>query len=70
VLFDRNGGAVTIQADGKVLILSGAPISEPLVVQGPFVMNTVGEIKQAMLDFQSGKFGALTRSKTRRPGPQ
>jgi redox-sensitive bicupin YhaK (pirin superfamily) len=26
----------------------------------PFVMNTVVEIKQAMLDFQSGKFGAMT----------
>jgi hypothetical protein len=23
------------------------------------VMNTVGEIKQAMLDFQNGKFGAM-----------
>ena len=63
VLFDRNGGAVTIEAntDAKVLILSGAPIDEPVVAQGPFVMNTVGEIKQAMLDFQSGKFGAMTR---------
>ena len=63
VLFDRNGGAVTLQAttDAKVLILSGAPINEPVVAQGPFVMNTVGEIKQAMLDFQSGKFGTMTR---------
>ena len=63
VLFDRNGGALTIEAstDTKMLILSGAPIDEPVVAQGPFVMNTVGEIKQAMLDFQSGKFGAMTR---------
>ncbi len=63
ILFDRNGGSVTVEAntDAKVLILSGAPINEPVVAQGPFVMNTVGEIKQAMLDFQSGKFGAMTR---------
>jgi len=63
VLLDRNGGAVTIEAttDAKVLILSGTPINEPVVAQGPFVMNTVGEIKQAMLDFQSGKFGTMTR---------
>ena len=63
VLLDRNGGSVTIEAntDAKVLILSGAPIDEPVIAQGPFVMNTVGEIKQAMLDFQSGKFGAMTR---------
>jgi quercetin 2,3-dioxygenase len=61
VLFDRNSGAVTIEAstDTKALILSGAPINEPVAAQGPFVMNTVGEIKQAMLDFQSGKFGAM-----------
>ena len=39
--------------------LGGEPIDEPVVGQGPFVMNTVGEIKQAMLDFESGKFGAM-----------
>ena len=62
ILLDRNGGSVTIEAntDAKVLLLSGAPIDEPVVAQGPFVMNTVGEIKQAVLDFQSGKFGATT----------
>lgn len=61
VLLDRNGGAFTIEAntDASVLILSGEPIDEPVVMQGPFVMNTVGEIKQAMLDFRSGKYGTI-----------
>lgn len=61
VLLGREGGSVTIEAnnDAKLLVLSGEPIDEPVVAHGPFVMNTVGEIKQAMLEFQSGKFGAM-----------
>jgi redox-sensitive bicupin YhaK (pirin superfamily) len=44
-----------------VLILSGEPIDEPVVMQGPLVMNTPEEIRQAMVDFQNGKFGAIER---------
>lgn len=55
------GGDVAIEANGAatVLVLAGAPIDEPVVAHGPFVMNTVGEIKQAMLDYQQGRFGSL-----------
>ena len=61
VLLDRDGGDITLEAnnDVTVLVLSGEPINEPVVAQGPFVMNTVGEIKQAMLDFESGRFGVM-----------
>jgi redox-sensitive bicupin YhaK (pirin superfamily) len=60
-LLDRSGGEVRLEANGEasVLILSGEPIEEPVVMQGPFVMNTTDEIRQAMIDFQSGRFGTL-----------
>lgn len=62
VAFARTGGAITLEAnnDVTVLVLSGAPINEPVVAHGPFVMSSVGEIKQAMLDFEQGRFGAMT----------
>ncbi|MGE7472195.1 pirin family protein [Bosea sp. NPDC003192] len=61
VLFDRTGGEMTIEAetDAAVLVLSGEPIGEPVAMHGPFVMNTNAEIRQAMADFQSGRFGKI-----------
>jgi redox-sensitive bicupin YhaK (pirin superfamily) len=61
VLLDQRGGDVTLEAtsDATVLILSGEPIDEPIVMHGPFVMNTADEIRRAIADFQSGKFGAI-----------
>ncbi len=41
----------------KILVYSGAPIKENIVPYGPFVMNTMEEIKQAFQDFHDGKFG-------------
>jgi redox-sensitive bicupin YhaK (pirin superfamily) len=42
-----------------ILFGHAAPIAEPIVSHGPFVMNTVGEIHQAYADFRAGAFGAM-----------
>lgn len=50
-------GEVAITADDAgagMLLLSGKPLGEPIVQYGPFVMNTSDEIRQAILDYQSG----------------
>ena len=61
VVLDRNGSDVLIEAnnDAVVLLLSGEPIDEPVVGQGPFVMNTREEIGEAIADFNSGRFGQM-----------
>jgi len=51
---------VVIEAEeekSQILILAGDPLNEPIAAQGPFVMNTMSEIRQANNDFHSGKFG-------------
>ncbi len=62
VELDRDGGELTIEAasDASLLFGHGDPIDEPVVAHGPFVMNTVDEIRQAIVDYQAGKFGAVT----------
>lgn len=61
-VFARAGTEVVIEAnsDATLLLLSGEPIEEPIVGYGPFVMNSDAEIKQAISDFESGKFGQVT----------
>jgi quercetin 2,3-dioxygenase len=39
------------------LFASAQKLNEPVVRGGPFVMNTMGELKQAFLDYQTGKLG-------------
>ncbi len=54
----RNNARVSVRGmeDGSgFLYLSAAPHNEPIVRGGPFVMNTEEQIRQAFLDYQSGK---------------
>jgi redox-sensitive bicupin YhaK (pirin superfamily) len=59
VEFKNDGTEINFEAaEDSILILGHAlPLNEPVVAQGPFVMNTEQEIKEAYQDYQSGKFG-------------
>lgn len=53
------GDEVTVQAgpDGvRFLLISGAPIDEPVAWHGPVVMNTRAELEQAFADLRNGTF--------------
>ena len=49
--------AVRSAGPTEMLIMQGRPIGEPVVQQGPFVMNTEDEINQAFADYRSTQFG-------------
>jgi quercetin 2,3-dioxygenase len=61
-LFDRAGESIRIDGGGgaTALLLCGRPIDEPIVGRGPFVMNSADEIRQAVIDYQSGRMGRLS----------
>lgn len=61
VELDVTGGEVEIEAasNARLVFGHGLPIGEPVVAHGPFVMNTVDEIRQAISDYQAGKMGMV-----------
>ena len=53
------GSEITVQAGSegvRFLLVSGAPIQEPIAWHGPIVMNTREEIMQAMNDLKNDTF--------------
>ena len=50
-----NAGAATLD----VLVLGGAPAEGPLVFHGPFVMNTVEQVRAADVAYRTGRMGRL-----------
>ena len=51
-----DGKVINPSGNGRALIVAGAPIGETIARQGPFVMNTEQELRQAFHDFQTGNF--------------
>lgn len=47
--------AITDNSPARFLLIAGKPIGEPIVREGPFVMNTKAEIATAILDYQNGE---------------
>ena len=61
LLFANDGPRLTLRAEqaAHVILLAGEPIDEPIVQYGPFVMNSVEQIEEAIRDVQRGKFGRV-----------
>ena len=58
-LLERDEGDsvhVAAQEDSRFLRVAGKPLDEPIARQGPFVMTTQAELRQAFIDFRSGSF--------------
>lgn len=67
--FDRNDGEIVIENKLNeaidVLLFGGQPYKEPIVAEGPFVMNSQSEIAEAYRDFYAGKYGEINNQKGR-----
>ena len=50
------GVTLSTVSGARVLVLAGRPLGEPIAQWGPFVMNSRGEVEQAIDDFRNGRF--------------
>ncbi len=64
-VLDRSTGDIVLDVPADAteafdcLLLTGEPIDEPMVRQGPFVMNTSSEIEEAIADYHAGRMGSI-----------
>ncbi|HEY1900695.1 MAG TPA: pirin family protein, partial [Steroidobacteraceae bacterium] len=53
------GAQVRLQSESataRAILVAGRPLHEPVVRQGPFVMNTQEQLRQAFQDYHNGRF--------------
>ena len=46
--------------EAEILLLQGRPINEPIIQHGPFVMNSLDEVRRAYADYRDTRFGHWT----------
>ena len=56
---EGEGAALHADGDSMILVLTGEPLGEPVVGYGPFVMSSQAEIREAIADFNAGRFGRM-----------
>jgi redox-sensitive bicupin YhaK (pirin superfamily) len=65
--FDRDAGEISMENNSSdavdILLFGGEPYTEPIIAEGPFVMNSQAEIADAYRDFYAGKYGEINQQK-------
>ena len=58
---DINGDQLVFTSvqDSSLIVFGGQPLKEKVVSYGPFVMNSMEEVQQAIEDYEEGKMGVL-----------
>ena len=62
IYYDQSDDEINLDSisnKGSYLLLSGQPLNESIVRQGPFITNTEIEMKKVILDYQNGNMGKL-----------
>jgi redox-sensitive bicupin YhaK (pirin superfamily) len=64
VRFEGQRGSVTLRVPesgqrSEVLLLAGPPTGEPVARSGPFVMNTMTEIREVIEKYRAGELGEI-----------
>jgi redox-sensitive bicupin YhaK (pirin superfamily) len=63
VEFDREDGTIDLinisNTPADIILFGGEKYTEPMVAQGPFIMNSLQEIADAYQDFHAGKYGEI-----------